>query len=369
MSDNLKEAVVAQEVLKCRNNNPNRSCSDELCTHKYPVQEDVLANLSLSDENIGHGYLEGALIARCLLHGEDLRLAWTGALRALPFGVGLRFTIPEYDIHNYLHERIQPHCVAMTHFLIDRLEMEIYEIAAAPVGDALLTAAVACMAKADMKPGKLNVMCAMTRQFQWEALPGWEKCDFSQVQSFEFHPRIPRAPCDWSRAGEIGTLITTCAADAIAAVLKRCNESLEEFHCRNDCPMRWPGYEVISLPKLKRLSFTCGYIRPRNLAAWMTRMPSLEHFECVSTYSLGGEEGTWLDVFDAIRNHSRGMKVVLHNILTADEGEPSLGDYTYDLQKYFETRAPGEDRSDNTLRIPWNLYGEIDTATMRALRS
>lgn len=205
-----------------------------------------------------------------------------------------------------------------------------------------------------MKAQELNVTCDMTGQFQWEALPGWGTCDFSRVQLFNFEPRA--ASDILSPSWGAYDLVADRAADATAAVLKKCNNSLEEFRIADD-PMIWPGHEVISLPKLRKLSLGHGYIRPCNLRKWMAEMSSLENFVCVGTKSYG--DGTWVDVFDAIRNHPRGMKVEFDQI-HANFEKISIDYYTDDFQEYLQHKAHAEDWPDVTLSLPLYLSGKLD---------
>ena len=300
------------------------------------------------------GYHDDALGSMDLMQGEYLRLAWTKTLRTLPVDLQLQFVTSG---HNHSSYSKGPHYHEVGH------GDETCESAIAPIGDALFAAAIACLAEAGVRARTLDVNCAITSHFQWEALPGWETCDFSRVRSFKFQPRVQER-CLF---GQLDTLITKRAADAAAAVLKKCKDSLEEFHYANECPTLWPGHEVISLPKLKKLSLGDGYIRPRNLSTWMAEMSSLEHFECVSTKSCGDGEGTWVDVFDAIRNHPRGMKVYFDQICANDE-EISMDYHTDDVQKYREKEPEAENWSDVCLSLPLYLSGkiEMDEATLEA---
>lgn len=123
--------------------------------------------------------------------------------------------------------------------------------------------------------------------------------------------------------------------------------------------MQWPDHEVVSLPRLEKLSFEGGYIQPRNLSIWMAEMSSLEHFERVSTKSCGGEEGTWVHVFDAIRDHPRKLMVELDQICANDEEIP-ISYHTCDFQEYLEKEPEAENWSDVSLSLPLYLSGKID---------
>ena len=361
--DDFKEVVVAQAIQKYADDHLDGYCAYGYGGPRKFIEEHWSGTFPLSDEQIRGGfdrYHDDALVAKDLLRGEDLRVAWTTALRALPSGLRLWFVSPQYNASNSTHLPIQPDCIVRPHCHDSNHGEGTCIRVTAPIGYALFAAAIACLAEAGVKARKLNVMCVMTDQFQWETLPGWETCDFSRVQCFKFQPRVLEKSGDSNPYEGKETLLTKRAADATAAVMKKCNDSLEEFHYDNQCRMRWPGNEVISLPKLKVLNFVCGLIRPRNMKAWMAKMPSLEHFECLTTLSSWcAGDGSWLEVFDGIRNHPRGMKVEFDSILVGDE-EISISYHTDDFQEYLENNVSAEDWSNLRLSLPLYLSGKID---------
>ena len=361
--ENFRDLVVAQTILKhgsadqvekygsylYRNYDGNRDFIEKYWNGDFPLSETQIRQKF--DQ-----YHKDGLAAKNLLQSEGLRAAWTTALRAIPNSLHLKFvTVTLYDPvqANFL---VQPDYDNTDH------GHGRYMRVTASLNDALFAAAIGCIANANVKARKLTFEAAVTGDSQWETLPGWEECDFSQVQSFKFLPT--HSTRHWGRVeptdGERG--IGEHAADAIAAVLKKCNDSLEELLLyQNDMPMQWPGDEVIPLPKLKKLSYIhqiLGLIRPRNMKAWMAKMPSLEHFECRADILPRRSDGTWLDVFEAIRNHPRGMEVKLHSTC-ADLGM-SLDYHTDDFQKYLENAAQEEPWHDLDRRLPLYLSGKID---------
>ena len=76
-----------------------------------------------------------------------------------------------------------------------------------------------------------------------------------------------------------------------------------------------------------------------------------------------------MEIFDAIRNHPRGMKVEFDQIIANDE-EISMRYNTGDFQKYLENEAEAEGWSDVCLSLPLYLSGKLDMdeATMEASR-
>ena len=378
--EDFRELVVAQTIQKYGSDHQIQeynSCSYNNYggDRKYSEQH-LNGDFPLSDKQIRQKfdkYHKDGLVAKDLLQGEDLRAVWTTALRAIPNRLHLRFVTVKYDASRCSRMPVQQNCIVRPYYHDIENEDKTYMGVTAPLSDALFAAAIACLAKADVKARKLTVACAVTGHFQWEALPGWEACDFSQVQSFKFLPQASPISQDWIKLREGKDEIAERAADAIAAVLKKCNNSLEKLLLyQNNYPMQWPGDEVISLPKLKKLSYTSGtldYIRPRNLKAWMAKMPSLEHFECVGAETRGSGDEGWLEVFDAIRNHPRGMRVEFDQIIAAWEGI-SLDYHTDDFQKYLGNEALEEPWLDVQQSLPLYLSGkiDIDEATRHLLR-
>ena len=373
--DGFKEVLVAQAIQRYASDhqiwNGSGSYAYENDGHRIFIEQQWGGRFALLDTQIRDGferYHKDALAAKDLLQGKDLKIAWTKALRALPKDLKLRFVTVEYDESDCSHLPVLPDCTVRPHHHDENHQEETCRRVTAPLGDALFAAAIACLAEADVKARKLDVECAMMDHFQWEALPGWGACDFSQVQSFKFQPHVRSIKEDLdSPGGE--DMVARQAAYATAAVLKKCNDSLEKFHYQDSCPMQWPGDEVIPLPKLKKLSFGGGCIRPRNLKAWMAQMPLLEHFECMCTSSCGSEDGSWLEVFDAIRNHPRGMKVDFDQIFAGEE-EISMRYHTDDFQELLVDEAQEEPWSDVSESLRLYLSGKIDMdeATKESLR-
>ena len=285
-------------------------------------------------------YFAHALAAKSLLMGKELRAAWISALGALTHVEEVVIRSPRL-IH----------------------QDGIYKTAAAPGGDALLTAVVAVLSAASLKVRSLRVVGLMTGCLDWETLPGWKALDLGRLQSFTFRPRVWRPvksletsgvdrsntsdsdptetemsedqeSCkedEWSsghgdsseddepRKAEVMAYHWNTRSQSVAAVLKKSADSIEKLKYSYLHAMHWPGNEVIPMPKLRYLSLRGHGIHPRNLAAWMAQMPSLSHFKLSFTSVSGNSQyyaREWLYIFDAIRDHPRplGMKVHLFNL-------------------------------------------------------
>ena len=324
-------------------------------------------------------YRAHALSAKSLLQGEELRAAWTSALKALPH-------VEEVVIRS-------PRLVYQDRF---------YKAAAGPVGDALFTAAVAVLSAAGLTIRNLRVVGLVTGCLDWETLPGWESLDLGQLKSFTFRPRVWRPVenlgtfgIEGSRASgsdptgnEVSEDEESCEEDewssghgdsseddephkaeamanqrntrseSVAAVLKKSADSIEKFKYSYLHAMHWPGAVAIPLPKLRYLSLRGYGIYPRNLAIWMAEMPSLNHLK-LSYSSIGlftqPHYLDWRYVFDAIRNHPKptGMKVHLFKVNAYDY--LSFDCDTNNTEQYERSVRDLEDVEAVHDDLPWSL--------------
>lgn len=156
------------------------------------------------------------------------------------------------------------------------------------------------------------------------SLPGWEGLDLRRLRNFRFGPQPE---------GLDEGATTERAADAVAIVMSECEESLEKFSYGDDCPMQWPGDQIIRLPKLRHLSLGGGEIRPRDLRRWMAEMSSLDRINLHWSW-VRDEDSRWIDVFDAIRDHPKGLYVNISPIYKNEfPGYISLRYHTNDSDK------------------------------------
>lgn len=372
--EGFREVVLAQAIQKYESDPQNwngwdSSYASDRAGHQKLIKRQWNGKFPLPDDQIRVGfekYHDDALAAKGVLLGEELRTTWTDALRALQNVHNLRFTSPEYDEFDHLHLPVQPDCVIRPHHHDQSHRREKCRRVAAPVGDALFAAGIACLADANVKGQVLDVACAMTGQFWWKTLPGWEKLDLGQVQTFTFQPEVRSIGEDLYIFEGLGA-IAERAADAVAVVLKKCGGSLENFTYEGDCPIQWPGEEVINLPKLRDLTLGGGSIRSRNLRTWMAKMPSLQLFE-LSYTDLGDHMYSgWLDVFDAIRNHPKGMSVHFNQIAANDGNDISLYYHTDAFEERLEDQEAEDPLYDIDRSLSLYLSGKIEyNATLRA---
>ncbi|KAI9698141.1 MAG: hypothetical protein M1836_004143 [Candelina mexicana] len=366
--EKFREVIVSQAIQKYqdvhRPPNPKFKSSNN---HKHFIEQHWNGEFPLSDDKIRAGfedYQDQAQAMKYFLLDERLREAWAGALRALRDVHKFCFTTVDCEKTGSSHLPVQPDCIVRPHrhdmFLSHK--RDVCRRAAAPVGDALFAAGVACLAKANVTIHKFNVVCEMTGQFGWQALPGWGELDLSQLPSFTFQPKVQMMPYSRNYPGD--QLETADrAADAVAAVLRKSKDSLEHFKYQNSCNMAWPGNEVIHLPKLRTLSLGDGCIRAHNLATWMAHMPSLEVFKLKRTGLLYRPNRDWLFVLDAIRNHPRGLNINFWHTIENDCLETVCLRYRTDKVEDW-LALPEEERTNGYVHSDpdWPLYlsGKIE---------
>lgn len=271
--DDFREVILAQAIEKHVSDhgiwNEYDSKGLENDGHRKFIEQHWNGKSPLSDEQIRIGferYHNDALAAKDLLVGQGVKAAWTSALRALRNVHSVRFISVEHDESDGSHLPVQPDCIVRPHRHDANHSNERCRSIAAPVGDALLSAGIVCLAEANVKAQELDVACAMTGQFGWETQSGWGKLDLSQMQTSDFHPEVEPTDEDLDTS-EGKPALAQRAADAVATVLKKSQASLEMFTYGDTCPMQWPGDEVIPLPELRVLSLQGGGSRPRNLKA------------------------------------------------------------------------------------------------------
>ncbi|KAI9720469.1 MAG: hypothetical protein M1812_002975 [Candelaria pacifica] len=315
--EEFREVIISQAIQKYKDiHRPPAPKYDSWNNDEYFIEHTWMGESPLSTDEVRAGYKqyqENARATQLFMRGAKLREMWTGALRALPHVHNFRFTTAECENPGSWHLPVRPDCVVRPH----RLDMVTYTLkevsrrAAAPVGDALFAAAIASLSKANVEIHTFDVVCRMTGQFGWETLPGWDELDLSQLPTFTFQTKVEIRTGLSMEYPEHQLEVTARAADAIAAVSKKSKDRLEYLKIENSVlgPMRWPGYEIIPLSRLRVLALGNICIRARQLAAWMAQMPLLEVFKLRGTMLHDLPNDDWLFVFDAIRNHPQALEI------------------------------------------------------------
>lgn len=366
--EGFREVIIAQAIQKHASDHQiwdgDGSYAYEDDGHRKFIERHWNGKFPLSHDQIRVGfeeYHDDALAAQDVLLGNELRSAWTSTLQSLPHVHNLRFMSVAYNGRGGSHLPVQPDCIVRPHRHDQIHRDETCRRVAAPAGDALFAAGITCLADANVKVDTLAVACAMTGLFEWDTLPGWEKLNLSQMHTFTFQPRVQSIGEDLDvSGGRSETDVAERAADAVAAVLDKCGNSLEKFRYENGCPMQWPGDRVIALPKLKHLSLDSGSIRPRHLKTWMSQMPSLIHFQLDGSSLCEHQYYGWRDVFDAVRNHPRGLHVHFDQIVANDCAEISLFYDTDGFQEFLDQEESGDPWGDIDRSLALYLSGKIE---------
>lgn len=294
-----------------------------------------------TEDQIRAGFAEYQREARAVkdtVLGEQLKTKWASILRALHNVCSIRFIHEGHLEVSIAHPPTQPPCVVQVHSHDECHRDEPCIRAAAPLGDALFAAGVVALAAADVKIRNLQVACAMTGRFEWDTLPEWSRPNLTEVRKFYFMPEVHWIEADRDTIGSHRHAAGR-AAEAIAAVLNKCADHLEEFYYGDFlrlgrfCDIHWPGEEIIALPRLTRLRLGAGGVRTRNLSLWMEAMPSLQHLRL--DYPMRGDVWYgWKYVFDAVRNHPKGMKIDFEYIEGNHGAGVSVHYHTDDFQRY-----------------------------------
>ena len=356
--EEFREVITAQEIQGYGFDHQSWSVSRSF-DRRNTTEQDWSGDLTLSENQIEsafEGYRSDALAAETLLLGETLKATWTKVLGALSQSLVLRFISNENNRYGTSHLPAQPDCVIRPHQHDEVHQSETCDRIAAPVGDALFAAGIACLAETNLEINTFEVACIMTGRFGWEILPGWGSLDLSQTKRFIFEPCHDWIYHDYPNLADGADAIADRAADAIDAVMKKCNINLEEF-TYNSCPKQWPDPTVVPLPKLKKLTINGGNIRGENLRLWMAEMRSLEYFDASFTDS---DPPGWSKVFQGIRDHSQGMEIHFNPIFIGD-GEIRLHYHTRNFQKFLEKEEDtGQPWSEDDSTLPLYLSGKIE---------
>ena len=270
---------------------------------------------------------EDAQAAKDLLLGDDIKGAWTNALRALPhvhtWRVATRSKEARFPIRVFDQ---RPNSMKPPGYHGGKYECHTYD---EDLGDALFAAATRSLSEASLRPHEFIVDCVMSGHFGWETLRGWQQLDLSHLQSFHFQPAVSFYNEDFNEIEWEGN-ISPRAANAIAAVLRKCKNCLQELRCQGDCPLQWPGSETINLPELRCLVLQGCRVRPLNLGRWMARMPLLQNLEFELPMVCENDYSDFRSILDAVRNQSKGMRL---RLLTSWTVAIDLDYHTHDVER------------------------------------
>ena len=298
---------------------------------------------------------QGTIQDKGLLLSERLRAAWIGLLRTLP--VVEKACIFSCDVEG-------------SEWLSDPTGKE----PPARMGDALLAAAVTCLASAGTRVRNLKFVCGLTGSLDWQSVQGWEELDLSRLEKVTYDPEpdISVLPNE-----EYDALQAAIAATNLFALFGKCQGSLRKIKIRGDCILTWPDEQTLKLPALRSLDLSFNSIHVRNLGSWLRHTPRLEYFRLAGCYATDGDLTSWLSVFDAIRDHPRnrdGIRIVFEQAVHNDGAEVTLDYLTNHYEKtlaWYEDVQQGRVESDPwcdaTEYIALYMVGEVGyNASIRA---
>ena len=299
----------------------------------------------LSEKQIQAGFqtyrAEGEA-ANTLLHSDALRAAWTRVLQKLPRARSFHFSSPEWENERGDHLPLQPDCVVRPHQHDGLHNSETCARALALVGDAVFAAGIACLSEAGIQVEALKIANMVTTSLGWEHLPGWESLNLTSMRKLKFEPQIGTRTDYLGCTAYNESSIIQRIDKVIASVMKKSGSHLEYFRSTPcDCRMRWPGEEIIPLPRLLHLELKGVWIIAPSFKKWMAGMPSLQEL-VLGSITLTGEYRQWLDIFDAIRDHPKSMKVCFEQVHNCDWTELSINYDTGDYERFLEMEE-GED--------------------------
>lgn len=105
----------------------------------------------------------------------------------------------------------------------------------------------------------------------------------------------------------------------------------------------WPENKRPAMPALESLSFCGGSTDPAKLASWIRKCPRLSTLTLHGVYSMGrGTVDEWRVVFDAIRDHPKGMHVTMSKFVSLGGNDrlPRLETYTKDMPPPSDWEGP-----------------------------
>ena len=323
-----------------------------------------------SEEQIQAGfraYRTEAEEINTLLHSHALRAAWTRVLQTLPFARTFHFSGSEWwDEYRGVHLPVQPDCVVRPHRHDELHTAETCGKGLAVVSDAVFAASIACLSEAGVEVEALEVACIMTTSFGWEDLPGWKSLNLTLMRRFEFEPQNGSFESGCVRYDENHDASVDDpsegqyrrANEAVVSVMKKSASHLESFKYPGwDSPTRWPGEEIIFLPRLLCLDLRGCVIEATGFKKWMAGMPSLQELGLMDV-GVAVYFHEWLNVLDAIRHHPKRMKVWLSSFSIGRFEQLNIDYRTGEYEKFLEMEEGHDWKHDNNRSLALYLSGK-----------
>lgn len=264
-------------------------------------------------------YKQNGQVLETLFGGSDQRIkeAWTKVLK----NVRDRHTEIRCYTDNYVTKRMVEEEAKSTankvHAGPDFDRKFAHEATKALAGTALFATAMSCVAASELKLHSLEIDGEMTGEFNWEAIPGWDKLDLSSLQKIEFMPRDVFTYVSPGRVPEsIQDLFPVTdpeytskrACKALGILIDGSRDSLRTLIVQDDAGMSWPDRPASKdLPLLESLCSSPSGTEPTFLASWIARMPRLGDLEVAGSLAGDTEYERLVDILDAVRDHPRAL--------------------------------------------------------------
>jgi hypothetical protein len=233
----------------------------------------------------------------------------------------------------------------------------------APVGDIVFEAGINCLAAANKVVRRLDIRHTTRGDFQWDRFSSWDDLDLTQLHSLAFEPNVLADTEGPGREQEI----ELAASRVLSATLDKCRTSLERLKFRAETSgwgIVWPSVHdrVVSLPSLWLFMVDSEAISPDKFAAWFAGMPDLKTLKLSTSHLIRGSHyADWRILYDAIRRHPRGIRIILEQICANDAAEISLNyDTVLDLQGALDEEVYDDPWDDIRRSLSLYLSGRIE---------
>lgn len=191
--------------------------------------------------------------------------------------------------------------------------------------------AISAMVAAGTKP----------RSLEWEVNPWtdptdpskrwWERLDISSLETLRVN--------EWGLGPGKGGFLEH-PLPSLAPFLKHLHVGKIE---REFWKGTWPESKRPAMPVLESLELCGGHTDPAKLASWIGKCPKLSTLSLHGVYSMGrGTVDEWRVVFDAIRDHPKGMHVTMSHFVSLGGNDrlPRLETYTKDMPPPSDWEGP-----------------------------
>ena len=301
------------------------------------VENYMDGKMPFSDQEIKIGferYMQHAQFTQNAYETKQIQHAWTKVLAQFPnvhtfkfrrWNHGHRNKTPWKDLGCDIEEH--------EHYYGKGHEEAVCRQLQEPVGEALFSAAIASLTAARSRIEHLTIKSVVDGHFTWADNGELDDLDLLDLETLSFQPVMAEYYTVDSES-----VVTNRCGIATTALLHKCRDTLQKLDfCSSlsHCPMSWPPSSVpgtLDLPSLPVLtSFrTCLTLNLSAFARFLHCLPALSHLQLDSCH---GDNGTWRDLWDAIRNHTNRMELEFDQLPCVDWTELGLCHHTGEASK------------------------------------